>query len=138
VAGILVAGLLAFGGWFYIKERTGETRDDGVTVGATRLTLAGEDDNSLHEVSRERRPDLYYRVTLNHAPVGERLSLVCDWLDPSGRTVRQNSYKTQEIGTAVWNTHCHQRFGPDAEAGAWTVRLTLGGRTLVHDSFTLR
>jgi hypothetical protein len=135
----LVAALVALGGWLFIKAREGRPLEKSVSAGGTRLTLGDSDREPLREdARRDERPDLYYHVTLTSAPVGERLTLGCDWVSPSGETARQNRYETRSITTEVWKTHCHQRFGLDSAAGRWTVRMTLDGRPLCSDSFTLR
>jgi len=140
LAGLGAVALVGWGVWLSLEKRTARAVEDEVAVSASqsRLTLAGKDDEALREIGREGRPDVYYRVTLKDVPLGRRLSLTCDWLDPAGQTVRQNHYETRPITSAVWNTHCHQRYGPESASGAWTVRLVLGARTLKSDSFTLK
>ena len=56
-----------------------------VSAQQSRLTLEKDDGATLAAVDRERSPDLYYRVTLENAPLGTQLDLSCDWIDPAGR-----------------------------------------------------
>ena len=104
----------------------------------SRLSLAQDDGGHLTWVERTGSPDLYYRVTLAAAPLGAELSLTCDWIDPSGRVVHQNRYRTLTIDKPVWPTHCHHLIGPAAAAGRWTVRMSLEGRSLDALSFDVR
>jgi hypothetical protein len=111
---------------------------DAVTGVAGRFTLGEAREPSRTEFDRAGGPDVYYRVVLSPAPVGDTLRLDCAWSDPSGEVVRQNHYQTRQITTTSWETHCHQRFQPDAPPGTWRVELTREGRVLRQDSFALR
>jgi hypothetical protein len=104
----------------------------------SRLTLARDDGGHLAWVERSASPDVYYRVALAEAPVGAELELTCEWIDPSGRVVHQNRYRTLTIDKPVWPTHCHHLIGPAAPAGRWTVRLSVEGRALDALCFEVR
>jgi hypothetical protein len=133
---ILLGLALSVAVWLLIQRRGPGT--NAVSAAARRFALGLDDRGTVTEVTREAQPDVYYHVTLADAPVGRELSLDCEWRDPSGRPARENHYQTKTISTARWNTHCHQRFGPEAAAGLWTVRLTLEGRTLSSDTFSIK
>jgi hypothetical protein len=108
-----------------------------VTAQRDRLTLAQDDGGSLSSVNRNAG-ELYYRVTLNQAPLGQKLPLSCTWTDPQGQVAQQNQYQTKPIETAVWNTQCRTNLGPSATAGSWQVKLTLNGRLISDERFELR
>lgn len=124
----LVAGLV----WFQ-AQRSGLDRVASVQ---DRITLA-QDAGALTVVDRQLGGELFYRVTLNEAPVGDRLALSCDWINPGGQIVRQNRYETQKITSPVWNTYCRHDLAA-MEPGRWTVQMSLGGRMLDRAEFVVR
>lgn len=112
----------------------------GLDVQATegRLTLAEDDGKSLAVVDRQLSPEIWYRVTLADAPVGETLSLTCEWVSPTGSVVHRNKYPTKPIDRANWPTHARCRFNPDSPVGSWTVRLKLRDRVLHTTAFEVQ
>ncbi|MFZ4638907.1 MAG: DUF3859 domain-containing protein [Nodosilinea sp.] len=108
-----------------------------VTVQRDRVTLAQDDGGDLSTVSRQANGEVFYRVTLSDAPVGQRLSLSCSWIDPGGQVVHQNRYQTQEITTPVWNTVCRHTIGLAAPVGMWKVQVFLGDRLLSDADFAV-
>jgi hypothetical protein len=109
-----------------------------VTAQRDRITLTQDDGGTLTTVSRQANPEVFYRVTLADAPVGQKLSLSCDWSDPSGQIVHKNQYQTKEITTPVWNTVCRHQIGPAAPVGQWKVRAWLGDRPLSDATFDVK
>ena len=103
-----------------------------------RLTLAQDSGSNLTIIDRGNSPKAYYRVTLQNAPIGEKLSLSCDWLDPSGKVAHQNRYETRQIDKAVWQTYCYYQFGTAAVAGNWKVQMSLRDRILSSTSFIVK
>jgi hypothetical protein len=101
-----------------------------VTAQSGRLTYENDDGGNLPSVSRQDRKELWYRVDLDHAPIGSTLTLDCDWIDPSGKVAHHNHYPTKEIDKSVWPTHARYLLPADAPAGTWTVKLSLDGRVL--------
>jgi hypothetical protein len=112
-----------------------EQQAPGVTASAGRLTAEKDDGKSLTVIDRRTGPEVWYRVTLENAPVGQRLKLVCDWIAPGGKVVHRNRYQTRAIDRATWPTHARYRFAPTAPTGTWTVRLSLDGRFLHELTF---
>jgi hypothetical protein len=108
-----------------------------VTAQRDRLTLAQDDGGTLRSVDRNAG-ELYYRVTLNQAPLGQKLPLSCTWTAPQGQVAQQTQYQTKPIETPIWNTHCRTTLGPSAAAGSWRVKLTLNGRLISDERFDLR
>ena len=109
-----------------------------ITAQQDRITLQQDDGGNLGTVVRQDNAELFYRVTLSDAPVGQQLSLSCHWSDPSGQIVRQNSYQTKKITTPVWNTFCRHTVGEDAATGPWTVEAFLGDRQLSEATFNVK
>lgn len=105
-----------------------------VTVQQDRLTFSADDGGNLTVISRNNSPEIFYRVTLNDAPIGKKLSLSCDWIDPTGTIVKQNHYSTREIDKTVWNTYCRHQFGSASLAGNWQVRMFLE-ESAISDAF---
>jgi len=102
----------------------------GVSTYQSRITLAQDNQDNLGAIDRQTSPKVFYRVTLKDAPLGEKLSLGCDWIDPRGQVAHQNRYQTRQIDKAVWQTHCFYQFNPASTAGTWTVQMSLGERIL--------
>ncbi|MGK7877052.1 MAG: DUF3859 domain-containing protein [Xenococcaceae cyanobacterium] len=109
-----------------------------VTAQRARLTRAQDDGGNLSTVSRQANGEVFYRVTLSNAPVGQKLSLSCNWIDPSRQIVHQNRYQTKEITTPVWNTFCRHTIGSAAPTGTWTVQAFLGDRLLSDTTFEVK
>ncbi|MBF2084252.1 MAG: hypothetical protein IGS16_06575 [Thermoleptolyngbya sp. C42_A2020_037] len=109
-----------------------------VTAVQDRLTLTQDDGSNLTVVNRQQSPEVVYRVTLEQAPVGDRLTLSCSWTDPTGVIVKQNRYETKQITTPVWNTYCRMPLGSGTTAGTWTVEMFLGDRPLESAQFQVQ
>lgn len=103
-----------------------------------RIALSKKGGDSLTQVNRQINPRIYYQVTLKNAPIGNQLSLQCDWTNPSGNIVHQSKYKTRTIETAVWNTHCFYDLGSASGPGNWEVRMFLDGRAIGSEPFTVK
>lgn len=103
----------------------------------SRITLAS-DGSAIATISRQTNPEIYYRVTLQKAPIGEKLSLKCNWIEPSGRVVHQNSYDTKPITKEIWDTQCRYRLDSTAPTGSWETRMLLGDRVLETTTFVVK
>ncbi|MEG4350853.1 DUF3859 domain-containing protein [Microcoleus sp. LAD1_D3] len=109
-----------------------------VVGGEDRIALSKKGGDSLTQVNRQINPRIYYQVTLQNAPIGNQLSLQCDWTNPSGQIVRQSKYTTRTIDTAVWNTHCFYDLGSASQPGNWEVRMSLDGRAIGTEPFVVK
>ncbi len=116
------------------------TRSSLKTVAAQqdRITLTEDNGGNLDSVIRQGNPELVYRVTLMQAPVGQKLTLNCDWFDPSGQIVHQNRYETKSITTPIWNTACRYTIGSAAPTGTWKVQMRLGEQVLSDAVFEVK
>ena len=101
-----------------------------------RLTLA--EGNRLTNVYKQESNELFYRVTLAKAPIGRRLPLSCNWIDPNQQMVHQNNYQTKPTTTTVWHTYCRYTLGTEAPLGTWRVEMFLGDRPIDDLSFEVR
>jgi hypothetical protein len=131
---LAVVAALATGGYFY-QQHNAEIAH--VSAQQNRITLV-DNDTSLNVVNRLSNPQVYYRVTLKDAPIGKKLSLSCDWVDPSGQIVKQTPYQTKEVSTPIWDTRCRYIFGANAPVGTWQVRMFLEGHPLSNSTFEVR
>jgi hypothetical protein len=109
-----------------------------VSAQQDRITLVSNTGGDLKTISRQTNPEILYHVTLKDAPLGKKLALSCNWSDPSGQIVKQNSYKTREINTPVWDTQCRYTINPAATVGNWKVQMLLEGRQISDETFEVK
>ena len=109
-----------------------------ITTYQSRITPAQDNGETLSVVDRQINPQVYYRVSLNNVPVGEKLSLTCNWIDPSGQVAYQNRYSTRNIDKAIWTTYCYYQFNQGVATGSWQVQMSLGNRILSSNSFLVK
>jgi len=129
------AGAIALTG-FYIQQN--RQAIDRVSIQQNRITSVQDDGGNLTVISRKNNPEIFYRTTLKDAPIGQKLSLSCDWIDPSGQVVKQNRYQTREIDKPIWNTHCRYQIGTAAATGNWQVKMFLENRAIGSASFEVK
>lgn len=131
----VAVGAIAITG-FYIQQS--RQAIDRISVQQNRITSVQDDGGNLTVVSRPNNPEIFYRVTLKDAPIGKKLSLSCDWIDPSGQVVKQNSYQTREIDKSIWNTQCRYKIGTAAATGNWQVKMFVENRAIGSTSFQVK
>ena len=129
------AGAIAITG-FYIQQN--RQAIDRVSIQQNRITSVQDDGGNLTVISRQKTPEIFYRTTLKDAPLGKKLSLSCDWIDPSGQVVKQNRYQTREIDKPIWNTQCRYQIGTAAATGNWQVKMFLENRAIGSASFQVK
>ena len=134
--GVAIVLVAALGVLSLVRER-GEKLAH-LSAARPRLALGESGLEALSEFERGAAPDIYYHVVLQDVPLGGRLDLSCDWVDPAGRVARRNRYHTRFVYKATWPTHCHQKFTEVSSSGPWHVRLTMNDRVLSDSAFTLR
>src|SRR4028118_1368813 len=128
------AGAIALTG-FYIQQN--RQAIDRVSIQQNRITSVQDDGGNLTVISRKNNPEIFYRTTLKDAPIGKKLSLSCDWIDPSGQVVKQNRYQTREIDKPIWNTQCRYQIGT-AATGNWQVKMFVESRAIGSASFEVK
>lgn len=134
VVAVLVGGI-ALGTLFFQNRQQTFAR---ISTSGNRITLSQDNGGNLTTIDRQISPKVYYRVTLNEAPVGEKLSLTCDWIDPSGKVVHQSRYQTREVDKSVWQTNCYYQLGTAMSAGNWKVQMSLDNRIISSTSFLVK
>jgi hypothetical protein len=127
---VLVVTLIA--GVF--MQRRSQALSAVTAVAPGRITRAADDGGNLNSVRREG-DEIYYRVTLERVPISENLSMKCNWIDPSGRTVKTNSWQTKSTDKSVWATSCRNLIGTAAEPGKWRVEMLLDDRLISQSEF---
>jgi hypothetical protein len=108
-----------------------------VSAQQDRITLESNNGN-LKNISRQANSELFYRVTLKDAPIGKKLNLSCNWIDPSGQIVKQNNYQTREVKTSIWDTFCRYSINSTAPVGNWKVEMFLEGRKISEEPFVVQ
>ena len=75
-------------------------------AGQSQLTLETNNGKEiLNVIDSQKNPEVFYRVILQDAPIGKKLALRCNWINPNGEINHQNSYQTKEINREVWPTY---------------------------------
>ena len=131
VVAVLLVVVLVFGGMWELRRR----ELAAVTaIDSGRITHSGEGGEALGVVARNG-DEIFYRVTLEKVPLSRSLSMKCNWIDPSGRVVKQNSWETRTTDKSVWATSCRTTLGESVAPGAWTVEMLLGDRVVSKTEF---
>lgn len=140
MGGVVVAlvGAIATTSIFIQNQRNVENAIANVSAANSLVTLTQNGASRANQIARQSNPRVYYRVTLQNAPVGEKLSLACDWIDPSGNIAHQSRYQTRQIDKSVWPTFCYHQLNSGSPAGSWKVQMLLGNRTLSTTRFDVR
>ncbi|MBW4614421.1 MAG: DUF3859 domain-containing protein [Desmonostoc vinosum HA7617-LM4] len=136
-SGVVVVLVVAIASTIFFMQQQNSTLSR-VSAQQDRITLVQASNSNLKTISRQDNLEVFYRVTLQDAPIGKTLNLSCNWIDPNGKIVKQNSYQTREINTSVWNTHCRYTINSATPVGNWRVQMFLEGRQLSDETFTIR
>jgi len=132
---VVAVGAIATTVLFNLQQQTVLSQ---VQVYQDSIALGKSDPGNLKEVDRRSGQEIYYRVTLQNAPINKKLSLRCDWIDPKGTLARQNRWHTQRIDREVWPTYCRYPLNNATIAGRWQVRMFLGDRILDDATFIVK
>ncbi|MFK0729994.1 MAG: DUF3859 domain-containing protein [Gloeotrichia echinulata GP01] len=135
--GVLAAVVVVIAGTVFSIQQHNSVLER-VSTQRNRITLTQDDGGDLRNISRENNSEVFYRVTLKDAPLGEKLDLSCNWIDPSGQIVKENRYQTREIDKGIWDTHCRYIIGSASTPGKWKVRIFLQGRQLSETEFEVK
>ena len=139
MGGVVVAliGAIAATAVFMQNQSRVENAIANISASGSRITLAQADTN-LTVIERQSNPRVYYRVTLQNAPIREKLSLACNWIDPSGNIAHQSRYQTRQIDKSVWPTFCYHQMNQASPTGIWKVQMSSANRTLSTSSFEVK
>lgn len=135
--GIAAAMVVIIGsGIFFFKQK--DATFANISAQQDRITKAQDDGGNLKVIERQSNAEVFYRVTLKDAPIGQKLNLACDWVNPSGQVVKENRYQTKDITTVVWDTHCKYIIDYGATPGNWKVQMSLDKRLLSDENFEVK
>jgi uncharacterized ubiquitin-like protein YukD len=134
IAGAVVGSLLIISLLLFLQHKSQTISK--VSASSDRITVMPDQGQNLKIVNKGN--ELSYQVTLSDAPVGEKLALNCNWLDPTGKTAHSNRFETKNITTSVWNTQCRYRLPLDAMNGAWQVQIKTGDRLIKQAPFDVK
>jgi hypothetical protein len=127
----------SIGGILFFQYQ-GQQKLDRITAQQSRMSLPRDDGSDRRSIGRQDTPEIYYRVTLKDAPIGEKLSLSCDWMNPSNQIIHQSRYETKEIKITDWNTACRLPIDRNMPTGTWKVRMVLGNRSIADAAFEVK
>ncbi|HEX4948661.1 MAG TPA: DUF3859 domain-containing protein [Blastocatellia bacterium] len=105
-----------------------------ITADNSRITRTTDSGEHLSSVPADGQ-DTVFHVTLRDVPLGEKLDLSCNWIDPTGTIFHQSRYETRTTDKAVWPTQCRCRIGTAAPKGNWKVEMKLGDRMVAATDF---
>ncbi len=131
VGGILVALLLIS---LVTWRSTHNAALQKIQADSGRVTREIESGSNTQTITRDGR-DVFYRVTLRDVPLGEKLPLSCNWIDPTGKIVTQNRWETRDTNKEIWETHCRCQLGSAAPSGDWKVEMKIGDRVVSAGDF---
>lgn len=135
--GVIAAVAIAIMGTLFTIQQHNSTLER-VSTQRNRITLTQDDGSDLRNISRQNNPEVFYRVTLKDTPVGQKLDLTCNWINPNGEIVKQNRYQTREIDKSIWDTHCRYIIGSASTPGKWKAQIFLQGRQLSETEFEVK
>ncbi|MCC5613993.1 DUF3859 domain-containing protein [Nostoc sp. CHAB 5836] len=135
--GVIAAVAMAIMGTLFTIGQHNSTLER-VSTQRNRITLTQDDGSDLRNISRQNSPEVFYRVTLKDTPVGQKLNLTCNWINPNGEIVKQNRYQTREIDKSIWDTQCRYIIGSASTPGKWKAQIFLQDRQLSETEFEVK
>ncbi|MBW4457461.1 MAG: DUF3859 domain-containing protein [Nostoc indistinguendum CM1-VF10] len=136
IGAIAAVAITIMGALFTIQQHNSTL--ERVSTQRNRITLTQDNGSDLRNISRQNNPEVFYRVTLKDTPVGQKLDLTCNWIDPNGQIVKQNRYQTREIDKSIWDTQCRYIIGSASTPGKWKAQIFLQGRQLSETEFEVK
>ncbi len=132
---LALAVISGWGTWRWISARNAAI--DRVGVQQARLTPPEDGGEDWREIPNLPSREIFYRVTLTSAPLGQKLQYHCDWLDPQGQLALRRDYQTQTVTSEIWKVYCRADFTPASAPGPWTVEMYLLKRKISTTSFQI-
>ena len=132
--GVVVSLVMIIGFWLFSSQEY-KMAIAKVQVQQDRITLGKDKGTNFKVIERRNGAKVVYRVTLKDAPIGKRLDLSCNWINPNGDIIKQNRYQTRNITTSIWNTRCRYTLSSSAPIGNWQVQMLLNDRQLSEADF---
>lgn len=134
VAGVTLLFVILLSLWMWSSMRSASFARIQSDPG--RITRVANQGETLTTVTPDGQ-EVFFNVKLREVPLGEKLNLSCDWIDPTGKIFRQSRWETRDTNKAVWETHCRCQLGTDAPKGKWKVEMKLDERVLAAGEFTV-
>ncbi len=135
ITGALVVLGVGIGATFLFHQRQ-QAAIAKVTSQTSMVTIGSNKDRAVQVVPRPS--EVVYRVTLANAPIGQKLPMSCEWFNPEGTVVQQNSYRTKEINKSLWNTQCKYQLNTSDLPGTWSVTMYVKGRPVSTTTFRVK
>ncbi len=129
----LISIVIAVPAWLFWQNQQAIAR---VSVQYGEITSASG--MPMPIVPQNANSQVVYAVQLKDAPIGKKLAINCDWINPQKQIAHQNRYETREITTPLWLTRCQYSASPKTPAGKWTVKMFLEGRLLSEEMFEVK
>ena len=100
-----------------------------------RITAAKDDGEDHPRVNRRKPEELWFRVMLDPAPIGNVMPIECEWIGPDQKVAHRNRYQTQRISQSPWETHARFAMARTTATGRWTARMMCQGNVLHSKEF---
>jgi hypothetical protein len=137
IGSVLAVVVGAIAATFFMQQQQQQALE-GITFSQSRIGFRRNDSVSLEEIDRQKNPEVFYNVILEDAPIGEKIELGCNWVNPSREIAHRNIWKTKTINTKLWNTHCRYKFNENVPPGNWMVQMTLNDEVKTSNKFTVK
>ncbi|MDY6898527.1 MAG: DUF3859 domain-containing protein [Cyanobacteriota bacterium] len=137
IGGVMAVVLGAVATTFFVQQQQQQALAR-INVYDSRVGFRRNDSASLQEIDRQKKPEVFYNVTLQDAPLGKQLELGCNWVDPDREIAHQNSWKTKTISKEVWKTHCRYTFKENVPPGNWIVQMTLDDEVITSNKLVVK
>ena len=132
VAGVVLLLVLIASLWTWSATRSASFARIQTEPG--RITRVTDQGDSLKTITSDGQ-EVVFRAKLRDVPLGEKLTLSCDWIDPTGKIFHQSRWETRDTNKEIWETHCRCQLGAAAPKGQWKVEMKLGDRVLTSTDF---
>ncbi len=107
-----------------------------VTAADTRITTEVQSSADLSVVTAGNGT-IFAQVTLHDVPLGTRLPMRVEWIDPSGTVFRENTWQTKPTDKQTWQTHAKVDLPTSVAKGDWVAKFLLGDRIVATKTFVV-
>jgi hypothetical protein len=120
-------------------EKSARLTQDLLKVNVSQVHVAmGNDQAPPTDEVTPGKGATYVRVTLEGVPIGERLPMRAQWIQPDGGVYHEINWHTKETLSSTCQTQGRSEIDPGAPAGVWQVKLYLGDRFIGSKPFNIR
>ncbi len=107
-----------------------------VTATDTRITTEVQSSADLSVITAGNGT-IFAQVTLHDVPMGTRLPMRVQWLEPNGAVYRENTWQTKPTDKETWQTHAKVDLPASAAKGDWVAKFFLGDRVVATKKFVV-